>query len=112
MRRAGRALLVWLAALSWVTGWSVHAGMALTQTAGAAQLCSTREGHAPGVPTPGDWQECASCAQALSAAAAAGDGGVAFIIQVRRERAQPPRIVFADRVRRKTAHAPRAPPVA
>lgn len=109
---AGRFLLVWLAALAWFAGWGVHARMALTQTAGTAQLCSTRAGHAPRVPTPGDRQECASCAQALSAAAAAGDGSGVFVMLVRDEHAQPPRIVFADRVQRKIAHAPRAPPAA
>jgi len=62
-------VLVWLALLAWVAGWGVHAGMALAQAAGQAQLCSTRGETAPGVPGDGAPHDCASCAQALAAAA-------------------------------------------
>jgi len=113
MRRAGRLALVWLALLAWTAGWSVHAGMAVAQAAGQAQLCSTRGEQGPRLPAEGVPHECASCAQALAAAAPSA-GGIdgAFLHPAAEAPAQAPRFAFIERTRRDAAHAPRAPPAA
>jgi len=113
LRRAGRLVLVWLALLAWVAGWGVHAGMALAQAAGQAQLCSTRGETAPGVPRDGAPHDCASCAQALAAAAPSA-GGIdgAFPLPCGNALAGAPCAAFIERTRRDAAHGPRAPPAA
>jgi hypothetical protein len=112
MRRVARLGVVWLAALLWVAGWSVHAGMTLAQAAGQAQICSTRGENGPSLPK-GAPHDCASCAQAL-AAAAPSSGGIdgAFLHPAGDAPAQAPRVAFIERTRRDAAHAPRAPPAA
>jgi len=113
MHRPRRFLLVWLAALAWFAGWGVHARMALAQDAGVAQLCATREGHAPGGPNPANRLECASCVQALSAAVDSGNhGDAAFPGLAASERVATARPDQTERAWRFAAHAPRAPPVA
>jgi len=112
MRRALRLAVVWFAALLWVAGWSVHAGMTLAQAAGQAQLCSTRGENGPSLPA-GAPHDCASCAQALAAAAPSA-GGIdgAFLRPASDAPAHAPRVAFIERTRRDAAHAPRAPPAA
>jgi hypothetical protein len=104
--------VVWIAALFWVAGWSVHAGMTLAQAAGQTQICATRGEHGPGLPDSAP-HDCASCAQALAAAAPSA-GGIdgAFLHPDSDAPAQAPSIAFIERTRRDAAHAPRAPPAA
>jgi len=113
MRRVRGFLLVWVALVAWVAGWNVHAGMALAQAAGHAQLCATRDASAPGVPAHGNRTECACCTQALSATTSAGDDVAATRLLVfDGERASPPRRVVVVRARCPSDAKPRAPPAA
>jgi len=113
MRRSLRCVLVWLAALAWVAGWGVHAGMALAQAAGESQICSTQDKRVPAAPAKAGGPDCACCVQALAAAVpSTGEIDPALLHPARGERAQSPRLVIVERARRLAAHAPRAPPVA
>jgi hypothetical protein len=113
MPRVRQNLLVWLALLAWISGWNVHAGMALAQAAGQAQFCSSGGGRAPNAPVHGNRIECACCAQALSATTpTATEAGAARLLPVGDERAQSSRRVIDSRVWRVAGGEPRAPPAA
>jgi len=111
MPRARPFLLVWIAVLAWIAGWNVHTGMALAQAAGQAQLCSSGEAGAPGMPTHDGRSECACCAQALAATTPSADGlGTPRLLPVTGERVSMLRDVATRCARRATNGAPRAPP--
>jgi hypothetical protein len=113
MRRLRQSLLVWLALLAWISGWNVHAGMALARAAGQAQLCSAAGKGVPNTPAHGNRIECACCAQALSATTpTAREAGVAPLLLVSGERVPAPRRVVVSRARRVAGGEPRAPPAA
>jgi hypothetical protein len=111
MPRARPSLLVWFALLAWIAGWNVHTGMALAQTAGQAQLCSSGAAGAPGIPVHGGRGECACCAQALAATTPSADGlGSPRLLPVSGERVSMLGQVATLYARRPTTGAPRAPP--
>jgi hypothetical protein len=111
MRRARPSLLIWFALLAWIAGWNVHAGMVLAQAAGQAQLCSSGDAGAPGMPTHGGRSECACCAQALAATTPSADGlGTPRLLPVSGERVSMLQDVATLHARRATNGAPRAPP--
>jgi len=113
MPRLRQNLLVWLALLAWISGWNVHAGMALAQAAGETQFCSSGGGRAPNAPVHGKRIECACCTQALSATTpTAREAGAAVLLTVSVERVPGPRRVVVSHARRVAGGEPRAPPAA
>ncbi|MDX1374187.1 MAG: hypothetical protein R3357_01415, partial [Burkholderiales bacterium] len=112
MRRTRRSVVLWFALFAWIAGWYAHAGMALAQAAGQAQVCSSGEAGGSDAPTHGNAIECIACAQALSGAADGAHGAVSILGVAASEGALSALAYSVDCAPRIAAHTPRAPPAA